>query len=260
MKLLPLLFSLGIAAAAVESPSVGYIRAADGSIVRVTGISGAFITTGTGEGATVALSFSGSLGFLKLDTSVQVVNGTGELLGESDAPAGPALFGFNANGDAGVAYYPATRELRLFANGQWQAIPFNAPDGVISVALKDADHVLVAAASDQLTVLTIRTSDGATEAVSGAGLWPAARFRPGKGTARHIALITAGGTLLFGRGGALIYRDANGSEQTIDTPGPITAMTQMGAGWVHLQTDSRRNLALRLLAQPKLYEIPEVSQ
>ena len=242
MRLFCFLFSLGIAAAAVESPSIGYVRAADGSIVRVAGVSGAFVTTAAEQPQAVSAGFSGSLGFIKLDASVRVLNGAGELLGEYDAPAGPALFGFNAKGDAGVAYYPATQTLALFRDGVWTRVPYEG--GAIAVGLKDADTALIAAPGREPTLLTIRLSDGATQSRD-----PLSRERS------QTVLITADGTLLFARGDALVYR-----EQVIAAGARISAISQMGAGWVHIQTDSGRNLALRLDPQPLLYELPEVSQ
>ena len=62
MRIFCFLFCLSIAAAAVESPSIGYVRAADGSIVRVAGVSGAFVTTAAEQPQAVSAGFSGSLG------------------------------------------------------------------------------------------------------------------------------------------------------------------------------------------------------
>ena len=242
MKFLCFVFSLGIAVAAVEIPSIGYMRAADGSIVRVAGVSGAFVTKLTGQPQAVSASFSGSLGFIKLDTSVRVVNGAGELLGEFDAPGGPALLGFSATGDAGIAYYPVTRTLSLFRDGAWTSVPYEG--SAIAVGLKDSSSALIVAPGRELTLLTIRLSDGAIESRE-----PLSRDR-------NVPLfITPDGTLLFTRGEALVYR-----EHIIPAGSHITAVSQMGARWVQIQTDSGRNLALLLSGQPQLYELPEVSQ
>jgi hypothetical protein len=245
-----LVFSVAVAAATVDSPSIGYMRTVNGAIVRVSGIAGAFVTAATGDSAAVSYGFSGTLGFVKLDASLKVVKDTGETAGEFEAPAGPALFGFNAKGDSGAAYYPATGTLMLLRDNAWTTVPFQVPSGrLAAIAVKDAGHVMAVVRDHEMRVLTVRVSDGATEDASGLG--------PGGGP----AFVSASGTVLFVRDHKLMYRDPQGCQRILATaPEGAAAMAQMGAGWVQIQTASGRNLAVRLEPEPRVYELPEVSQ
>jgi hypothetical protein len=250
MRFLYLLFacSLAFAESGLETPSVGYARAPDGTIVRVSGIAGAFVTTPTDQAGAVSAGFSGQLGFLKLPSAARVVNAAGALLGESDAPDGSALFGFNPRGDAGIAYYPSTQTLNVYGAGAWQSIPFQMTGArVLAVALKDAEQAQVVVARDQLSLVTLRVSDGAVESETLLG--------PGSGPA---LLLSAG--VLFSRDDSLIYHDASGTEQAIPVSAAVTDLFQMGPGWVQAQSGSGGDLALRLGREIRVYQLPEVSQ
>lgn len=232
---------------AVEVPAIGYARAADGSIIRVSGIAGAFGATSTDHAGVLAAAFSGQLGVLKLPSSVRMLDASAAVTAEWDAQQGSALFGFNPAGDSVIAYYSATTELNVYAGGGWSTVPLDGTRfNPIAVALKDARHALLLDARERLSLVTLRVSDGAVEdeTVVGDGSAPA---------------LLAGSGLVFTRGDNLIYRDASGTEQPIAAPG-IASLTRMGANWIQAQRDSGGNLALRLAPEPRVFVLPEVAQ
>ncbi len=79
---------------------------------------------------------------------------------------------------------------------------------------------------------------------------------PGSGP----VLLFGDGSLLFERDGSTVYRNAAGEERTLETPGDVVEFMHMSAGWTQLRTASGRSLALRLSPEPRLYDLPEVSQ
>ena len=250
MKLLYLLCACAVAYAqsGVKTPPVGYARASDGTIVRVFGIAGSFVTTPTDQAGAVSAGFSLQLGLLKLTSTVRVLNDAGALLNESDAPDGPALFGFNRRGDAAIAYYSSNRTLSVYSAGAWQSMPFTRTGAqVLAVALIDSGNAQAVVARDQLSLVTLRVSDGAVENETLLG--------PGSGP----ALLTGGG-VLFGRDDTLVYHDSSGKEQIVPVPAPAAVLSQMGSGWIQAQSGSGGNLALRLGPEVRVYQLPEVSQ
>lgn len=232
----------------VDTPSVGFALSADGSLLRVSGIAGAFITTATEHSDALSCGFSKQLGFVKLPSAVRVLNGDGELVSESEAPAGAALFGFNKDGDAGVAYYPDGSYLAALISGEWRRVPFSLGVPVLAVRLEDSGHLSAVIARGQLTLASIRISDGAIEAESDPG-----------GVRGPVLLPSTGGLLFVGEQG-VIYRDVDGVDHVVTDSTDVTAMQQMGPDWAQLVTRPGRNLAVRLAPVVRVLDIPEVAQ
>ncbi len=241
---------LVLAAGAVDSPSSGYARTADGTILRVSGIGGAFITTTTDQTGSIAAAFSERLGLVKLATAIRVLDPAGAVVSESDAPEGDALLGFSKKGDSAIVYYASTQTISIFTSGQWVPVPFDvASTSVLAVAVQDSDTALVLVLRDQLSLVTLRTSDGAVidENVIGSGIGP--------------ALLLPDRRIIFVRDRTLLYRDPAGVEQVLQAlPADVTALSRMDSEWVHARTESGRNLAFRLDSERRLYELPGVPQ
>jgi hypothetical protein len=251
MKLAFLFAILAFAATAggVDAPSVGYGRNPAGSIVRVSGVSGAFVVAATDQTGVVSAAFSERLGLVKTDSTVRVLDAAGNLLNECDAPAGPALFGFDASGRTGAAWYPSTHALMFYGDSQWNPVPFDANGGaVLAVAVKDNERVLAVVQSDQLTIVRIRLVDGAVEDVTSLG---------SSGGPAHLF---GDGTALFHRDGAIVRRTPGGAELAVDGLTDVTGFLPMGADWVQARTASGRSFALRLSPEPRFFVLPEVSQ
>ncbi len=252
MKIAVLLFGACflLAGGAVDAPSAGYSRAADGTIVRVSGIAGAFVTSATDQAGSVAASFSGRLGAIKLPSSVRIVDSEGAIVRESNAPEGTALFGFNPQGDSVIACYAGDSSLAIFSSGEWSRLPFDAPSGsVMAVALQDSETALVLVQRDEISLVAVRISDGATvsETVLGSGKGP--------------ALLMPDRTAVFLRGDSLLLIDSNGTEHLVQAEsGGVLTLSRMDAEWVHARTDSGRSLAFRLNSRNQIYELPEAPQ
>jgi hypothetical protein len=249
----PLLFFLLLGPVAcagrVESPAIGYARGSDGTILRVAGVSGAFVTTATIQTGAVSAAFSAQLGVLKLASSVRVLDGGGNLIVETDAPPGPALFGFDGTGATAVAWYPSTGALMLYRAGAWSTVPYDTGGvPVLGVAFDEQGRALVVLARYRLTLARIRVSDGATEDETIVG--------PGSGP----VWVSSRGALLFVRDGMVLYRAAERGEQTLDVPADVVEWVPMGGAWVEARTASGRKLALRLAPAVRVWDLPEVSQ
>lgn len=245
-----LLFTTALVAAAggIDAPRIGYARSADGSVLQVSGVSGAFITTPTGLTDVVAAAFSGSLGLLKTNETTRVIDRTGAILSEIEAPSGPAMFGFDPTGRVGAAWYPSTGALAIYRDGEWSPAPFDpGASGVLAITLKDKDRAMVVLQSDSLSLVRIRLSDGAVEDVTALG------------ASTGPVLALSDGSLIFQRDGAAILRDVQGVEQTLDLPAGVVELTPMGGAWVQARTDSGATLTVRLGSQPRVYILPAPS-
>jgi hypothetical protein len=234
--------SVALAASGLEAPAIGYGRADDGRIVRISGISGALIVDAAGEDRAVSVAFSGGLLFEKLESSIRV---DGQ---QWDAPQGNALFGFSADGSSGVVFYPSSRELKVRGHGQWQHVPFDVGAEVLAVSLAGPASVRVLVARDQLELIQVRLWDGAIEdsAAIGHGTGP--------------ALLMANGGILYTRDGKTLYRRHAGVEHELDLPAPVTALSFAGRGWIQAGTESGRCYLIRLEPDVRVSELPEVAQ
>jgi hypothetical protein len=242
--------SVVVAVGAVDIPSAGYARTADGSVVRVSGVAGAFLTGATDQTESISASFSGRLGVVKLASTVRVLDAGGAVVSESDAPEGAGLFGFNARGDAAIAYYASTQTLAVFRTGEWHPLPVDTlAMTVLAVALQDSETALALVTRDRLSLVTLRISDGAVmdETVLGDGTGPALLL-PDRGA-------------IFVRDDALLYHAADGSEQVIQAlSGSGVTLSRMDSDWIHARLESGRNLVFRLEQDPRVYELPGVPQ
>ncbi len=249
MKLLWLVLTATVAFAAsgVSTPSAGSVLTADGLLVRVSGIAGAFVTTPTETSGAVASGFVQQFGFVKMPGSLRVMNAAGELVSEVDAPPGSAVFGFNVEGDAGVVHYPGEATLNLFTREEWRTVPFRADREVLALRLDDPEHVSAIVAGDPLSLISIRVSDGAVESEAALD------------NARGPVVLTASG-LLFTNERGLVYRNTAGTDHLVIDSADIAILQHMGPGWVQVRTQAGRNLAVRLGPEIRVYDIPEVPE
>jgi hypothetical protein len=243
-----ILSSLAFAASGVDTPSAGFALGADGTLIRVSGIGGAFVTAVTEHSGVVSSGFSGQLGFLKMPATIRVLNARGELVSELEASEGPAFFGFNKTGDAGVVYYPEAAALAVYVSRGWRGVPFQTDGDVIAVRLEDFEHLSAIVGRDQFSLVSIRTSDGAIENETALG------------PARAPVLLPPGGGVLFASEQGLIYRDADGFERTVTDCTGIATLRMMGSSWVQVELRSGGNLAVRLTPEIRVYGLPEVAQ
>ncbi len=236
-------------AAGVQSPPLGFTRTPGGTVVRVSGIAGAFVATPVEQSEVVSAGFSGTMGLLKLATTVRALDAAGEVAGKWDAPEGPALFGFDPSGGAALVWYGSTRVFSVLRGSEWAATPIDAGSlggEVLGVALQDSRRALILVGREQLTLVRVRLSDGATEreTVIGEGSGP--------------AIVWPSGAVLFRAGEGFAYRSPDGTQQNLELPDG--ELTQMSAGWVQLRTEAGGQFAIRVGTDARIFELPEVSQ
>lgn len=231
------------AAGGIDTPAIGFARAADGSIQRVAGVSGTFISASTNH-AGIAAAFSDHLGVVKTCTSILLLNADGSTAAESEAPEGGAVLGFDPAGRSAIAWYPSARWMAIYRDGQWNRVPFDPAGAVLAVAIKDNDRVLAVIRGDQLSVVRMRLVDGAIEDVTFLGSSPGP------------VQLFPDGSLLYPKEGGFLYRAADGIERTLDIPAGVVEFMPMSATWLQARTETGRNLAIRLLPEPRIFELP----
>ncbi len=148
-----ILASLACAAGGIDTPTAGYARGSAGSIIRVSGVSGAFITAVTDQSGVRSAAFSDRLGLVKTDSTVRVLDMAGNVVNESDAPEGDALFGFDPAGGMAVAWYASAQTFMVYRDGRWSQAQLDASLGtVLAVAAKDRDTALAIFQGDCLSI------------------------------------------------------------------------------------------------------------
>src|SRR5579872_4141937 len=122
-------------------PHVGYMQDMAGAIRPVDGLAGNFLIGETVASGVISSAFSGSFGWIKTDSALAVTDGSGRVLGASEAPSGPALFAFSRSGKPALAYLPGSAALLRWdgatlspLNVNWGAI---AANDVLSIAAPD---------------------------------------------------------------------------------------------------------------------------
>jgi hypothetical protein len=135
MRLAFLLFIPLIAAAQIEAPRLGVVIDSHGRMRGVHGIPGA-LTLGAPESEEGAVSAGASSTCTAWKTTDKLLlQCAGRDREAIDAPAGPALFAFRADGALAAVYFPSSSELRSYPSGETRYIP-----GGVSLS---AGHLLI---------------------------------------------------------------------------------------------------------------------
>lgn len=186
---------------AIEPPAIGQVLDASGSLRPVWGVAGSFVTGPSTAAEVLSAACSQRLCLAKTASSIV------SPAGQSDAPPGAALFGFEGSG--ATVYFP---ESRIFA--RW-----------LDDALDPLDWIVDG------EVLSIRTRAASVEiAVRREGqVWivrPDGAVLDGIGPAAGPVLLLAEG-ILFASENELILRRADASETRFELTG-AEAISQMG--------------------------------
>ena len=222
----------------------------------VYGIAGNFLVGDPAASSVVSAAFSGLFGMLKTDSTLVVTGTRGQAIASQDAPPGPALFAFSADGSPALAYFPGG-DLLLAWNGggfqlvlfDWSAFPGNA---VQSIALPDPGHAaMIVKRDDGLWDVRILLATGEIDSQSAL---------PGVSAP---VLMLATGDLVYSDANGFVIRRLDGSEIHVDAQVPVnSSLQQMGDGWVQVWAPGGcPQLALRItLGREGVYALPEEGQ
>jgi hypothetical protein len=243
------------AAAQIRAPQLGFAGAADGTLRPVYGVAGNFIlgpavfgNAGAGQGGAgkvISEAFSGSLGLLKTDSTLEVFDGQGRMLATTDAAAGPALFAFSLDGVTALAYVGSSNTLIEWRGGRFEAVPFHSgPDPILAIALSTGEASLIVQRPDGLWEVGVVSQ----KALVGV-------------TAPVLAL--ASGELVSSEANGIVLRKPDGSE--VHIPGRLPAqfsLQQMDSAWVQLSDlATARHFAIRVASgREGFYQLPQAGQ
>ncbi len=220
----------------------------------VYGVAGSFVLGPAVAGGVADAGFSGSLGFLKTDSSLVAFDAQGKSLGSIQAAAGDALFAFSPVGSAALAYLSTGNRLTEWSGGQFTTIPLDleSADAVIGIAFPSAAEVLLIVERERV-LWEMHVS------LNGAGAL-AQKALPG---IHAPVLPLAAGGLLYTEDGAIVIRRADGSEVRLPASFPAKFSLQMMNGdWVELaDLQSPARFAIRTATgREAFYWLPEQSR
>lgn len=242
-----LLTGAALAQTTLAPPLAGTIRDATGALHSVVGVAGNFVVLDAGISNVVSAAFSGSAGLVKTDSQLLVLDALNNVQAAYDAPPGPGLFAFDAQGAPALAYYSGML-YRIDSNG---LAPVNWTGDVVSLAVVGPQWVtLISRNGGELRNVRINLATG--DAETGSGLADAGG---------PMLLLPAGG-LLFTRDGAIAVRDSNGAERLLPAGLAVDYFEPMNSSWIAVrESGPGRLFALRITPRTlDLYQLPEVTQ
>jgi hypothetical protein len=240
-------FSMAVwAQHALTPPEVGFILDSRSHVYPVNGLAGNFVLGLAAGSGIISAAFFGAFRLSKTDSALSVVNQRGRIVARMEAPPGPALFAFSANGSPAIAYFPQSKTLRVWDGREFRA----GPDFDQEVLGVGAQGEFVVQRDGELWELQVDLRSGAI--VSQAAL---------PGIAPPVLMLA--GQLVYRDSHGLVIRRTDGSEKHIAAHLPANiAFGQMGGAWVQI-TDLATGRLSALNAQRKheaYYLLPEVRQ
>ena len=214
----------------IEVPSIGVVVDSSGSLRQVEGVAGNFLLGPAMVAGALSAACSERLCLAKTDS--KILSPTGE----TEAPTGPAIFGFGAN--EAVVYFPETQ---TFA--RWHADSLDPLDWTVDGEVLSIRGSEIAVRRDG-SVWIVHT-DGAVAD------WIA------DDTAGPVLLLVEG--VLFATGDQMVLRRPDASEVRFDLPsaeritamGPHYAAIRAGDATYALRTESGREELFLLPASPQ---------
>ncbi len=233
-------------------PEIGFVQDCRGALRPVRGLAGNFLVDRAGSPRVVSAAFSGSFGLVKSDSALAVIDKQGREITRVDAPRGPALLAFSADGRPALAYFEQSVSLVRWDGREFQSVHLDA------AALKGESVVAIAASipyvarfvvkrEGELWELDVRTDTGAL--VSQMAL---------PGIAAPVLLLPSG-DLVHANSRGFVIRDRDGSEKQVVARLPQKfTLHQMGLAWVAVNDEvTGRLFALSLRpGRERCYELP----
>jgi hypothetical protein len=236
-----------LAQPAIAPPSVGMVRDSGGSVQAVNGIAGNFLLADTGISSVTSAAFSGSVGLIKTDAEVLILDASYQVTARYGAPGGPALFAFDGTGAPALAYYAGT--LYRLHGGGLEAVNWSGDAVAIAVAGRHS-AVVVVRRDDQLWKLRLSLAGGEIE---NEGLLV--------GVSAPAALLSDG-AVVYSDGNDVVVRDGAGTERRVAAGIQVDYFEQLGKDWLAIrEAGGGRLFALRVRPEGlDLFQVPEVEQ
>lgn len=239
-------------------PIPGIARYADGSVHRITGISGALIAQPDSIGTATAVAFSDAAGLWASADQIQLLDRSRKTIASYPAGDPSPLLGITAGPETAVVWLPASKTLLTWRANGFLATEIDAsclPGKVTSVSFASPRKVrlLVQGSGGVVSAVLVSASDGSVYSVDVLPGVSGPAFMLGA----HIVSVSDHQVAIDGQ---------NGSRRTIPLKG-ITPLAgffaeQMSDRWLHLASRAEsRHWALFLTNQEaSLSEIPGIAK
>lgn len=243
-----------LANAQLAAPTAGWTVDARQSARPVLGFGGNYWLGHGGVSGVLSAAFSTSIGILKTGPTLLVLDPRGRVILREDAPDGPAIIGFSAQGKSALIYYPKNGGMARLDGARFATVATPWLDGdVVSVAQPDPSHAFfVLRRAGTLWKVEIRLADGATTS-----------SEPFAGMKEPV-LVQPDGSLLFQRAGNLVARAPGGAEASTRSEFRAGSLFPMGNGWIQVNEapvdhkSAARHFAWNpSLAHPQVFQLPE---
>jgi len=241
----------------IRPPQLGFAGTADGTLRPIYGVAGNFILGRPVQDKVISEAFSGSVGFLKTETTLEAFGKQGQVLATTDAAKGPALFAFSLDGLAGLAYVPSSNKLV-----EWKAGQLVAHQVTTSFHSELGTVVAVALPSAYEGSLIVQREDGIWEVRFSLSPERVASQRALVGVTAPVVVL-ASGELVYSDEQGIVLRKPDNSEVHIAAHLPVKfSLQQMDAEWVQLSDLAiSRHFAIRLASgREGFYELPEAGK
>jgi hypothetical protein len=229
-RILPWIFG-AVCACGIDVPSVGVLIDPTGALRAVKGVAGNFLLGAPAALGIISAACSEQLCLAKTDSQIL------SAIGATDAPPGPAIFGFDAQ--EAIVYFPETRSFARWREEALNPLDWNVGGEVLSLRVRGGQaEIAVRRAGD---VWLIRPDGSVID-------WIATTPGP--------ALLLSDG-VLFATADALVLRSADQTEirfaligaEVITQMGPHYATVRVGNSFYAVRTDPGRE-QLFLLPAP----------
>jgi hypothetical protein len=226
----------------ITAPALGFIRDPQGSLRAVSGLAGNFLLSDSSAGGVDSAAFSGSSGFLKTGSRLDVLERQGESIFSVDVPDGPVLFAFSSRGGPALVFLQSSSTLLRWTGDALETVPLDA--------VRIAGTVLAIAAP---ATLVIQRDDG---------IW---LMQPDSESllpdVQAPLFLAPSGDMVFSEPGGIVIRRAGSSDLHLTTPFTPGAFVPFADGWLQA-TDadpaSTRMLAIRVTPdREQVFELPQ---
>jgi hypothetical protein len=238
-----LLFALSVwGQSGLTAPSLGFIRDPQGSFRAVSGLGGNFLLSDSSTDGVDSAAFSGTSGFLKTGSRLDVLERQGEVLFSVDVPDGPVLFAFSSRGGPALVFFQSTATLLRCTRSDLEPVMLDP--------VRIAGTVLAIAAP---ATLAIQRDDG---------VW---LLRPDSESplpgVQAPLFLAPSGDIVFSEPGGIVIRRDGASDLHLATPIAPGAFVQFADGWLQaIDADpaSTRMLAIRIApGREQVFELPQ---
>ena len=226
----------------ITAPSLGFIRDPQGSFRAVSGLGGNFLLSDSSADGIDSAAFSGSSGFLKTGSRLDVLERQGDVIFSVDVPDGPVLFAFSSRGGPALVFLPSSATLLRWTGAALEPVPLDA--------VRIGGTVLAIAAP---STLVVQRDDG---------VWlMQSDFEALLPDVQAPLFLAPSGDMVFSEPGGIVIRRAGSSDLHLATPFTPGAFVQFADGWLQA-TDadpaSARMLAIRITPErEQVFELPQ---